>query len=130
VIKNSDESKWARKMAKQNLGAMSVDALLKLRDEVGDILGQKADELKSQLSRLGGDTAKNDRRGQRAGTLKGRKVAVKYRHPKTGETWSGRGAQTGWLTREIKAGAKRDDFLVNKSARKATKKATKKRRKK
>jgi DNA-binding protein H-NS len=114
-------------MAKQNLGAMSVDALLKLRDEVDDVLSQKADDLKSQLSRLGGDTVG----GRKATTtLKGRKVAVKYRHPKTGETWSGRGAQTGWLTREIKAGAKRDDFLVNKSARKATKKAGKKRRKK
>jgi hypothetical protein len=123
-----------QKMAWQNLGAMSVDALLKLRDEVGGVLSQKADELKSQLSRLGGDTAKNGRRGQRTGTLKGRKVAVKYRHPKTGETWSGRGALAGWLTREIKAGAKRDDFLVDKSmaksARKAAKKVRRKRRKK
>ncbi len=117
-------------MTKQNLASMSVDSLLKLRDDVADVLSRKADELKSQLSRLGGDTAKNGRSGQRAGTLKGRKAAVKYRHPKTGETWSGRGAQAGWLTREIKASAKRDDFLVDKSARKATKKAGKKRRKK
>jgi H-NS histone family len=118
------------KMAKQNLASMSVDSLLKLRDDVAGVLSRKADELKGQLSRLGGNTVKNGRRGQRTGTLKGRKVAVKYRHPKTGETWSGRGAQAGWLTREIKAGAKRDDFLVGKSARKASKKVGKKRRKK
>ena len=114
-------------MAKQNLASMSVDSLLKLRDDVGAVLSRKADELKGQLSRLGGD---NVQRGRKASTLKGRKAAVKYRHPKTGETWSGRGAQAGWLTREIKAGAKRDSFLVDKAARKAAKKVRRKRRKK
>jgi hypothetical protein len=118
------------KMAKQNLASMSVDSLLKLRDDVADALSRKGDELKGQLSRLGDDTVRNGRRGRKASTLKGRKAAVKYRHPKTGETWSGRGAQAGWLTREIKAGAKRDDFLVDKSARKAAKKIRRKRRKK
>jgi DNA-binding protein H-NS len=116
------------KMAKQNLASMSVDSLLKLRDDIGDVLNRKADELKVQLSRLDGDS--NVRRSRKSSTLKGRKAAIKYRHPKTGETWSGRGAQAGWLTREIKAGAKRDDFLVDKSARRASKKAGRKRRKK
>ena len=116
-------------MAKQGLTAMSLDALLKLRDDIENVLNRKADELKSQLSRLAGDTVGNVRRGRKA-SLRGRKVPVKYRHPKTGETWSGRGAQAGWLTREIKAGAKRDDFLVNKSARKAATKVRRKRRKK
>jgi DNA-binding protein H-NS len=115
------------KMAKQNLASMSIGSLLKLRDDVADVLSRKADELKGQLSRLGGD---NVGRGRKSSTLKGRKAAIKYRHPKTGETWSGRGAQAGWLTREIKAGAKRDDFLVDKSARKAAKKVRRKRRKK
>ena len=113
-------------MAKQGLTAMSLDTLLKLRDDIQNVLNQKADELKSQLSRLGGATVG---RGRKA-SLRGRKVPVKYRHPKTGETWSGRGAQAGWLTREIKAGAKRDDFLVDKSARKAATKVRRKRRKK
>jgi hypothetical protein len=117
-------------MAKQTLASMSIDSLLKLRDDVADVLSRKADELKGQLSRLGGDIVRNVRRSRKASTLKGRKVAVKYRHPKTGETWSGRGAQAGWLTREIKAGAKRDNFLVDKSARKAAKKVGRKRRKK
>jgi hypothetical protein len=70
-------------MAKQNLAAMSVDALLKLRDDIGAVLGRKADQLKGQLSRLGGDTVGNGRRGRKASTLKGRKAAIKYRHPKT-----------------------------------------------
>src|SRR6202023_2909211 len=33
-------------MAKANLASMSVDALLKLRDTIGSVLGQRADELK------------------------------------------------------------------------------------
>ena len=55
---------------------------------------------------------------RKAGSVKGTKVAPKYRHPKTGETWSGRGGTAGWLAREIKAGKKREDFLIAKPGRK------------
>jgi hypothetical protein len=55
--------------------------------------------------------------------MKGRKVPVKYRD-KSGNTWTGRGAQPRWMTAAIKAGAKRDDFLVDRGA--ARKKARKK----
>jgi DNA-binding protein H-NS len=107
-------------MAKENFAAMSVDALLKLRDDVTDVLSRKADELKSQLSRLGGNTVGNGRSGRKASTLKGRKAPIKYRD-KAGNHWSGRGAQPRWMTAAIKAGAKRDDFLIDKSAKKAAK---------
>jgi hypothetical protein len=40
-------------MPKPNLSAMSVDALLKLRDDINKILDRKANELRSQLSMLG-----------------------------------------------------------------------------
>ncbi len=53
--------------------------------------------------------------------------AIKYRD-KSGNAWAGRGAQPRWLTAAIKAGAKRDDFLVEKSAGKRAKKVRKKRR--
>ena len=49
---------WKRKMnvmAKQNLASMSVGALLKLRDDIGAVLSQKANQLQGQLARLGGD---------------------------------------------------------------------------
>jgi DNA-binding protein H-NS len=59
--------------------------------------------------------------------MRGRKVAIKYRD-KSGNTWAGRGVQPRWLTAAIKAGAKRDDFLVDKSAGKAAQKVRKKRR--
>ena len=42
-------------MAKPNLADMTVDALLKLRDDVGAALSRRAKELESQLSRLGGE---------------------------------------------------------------------------
>jgi hypothetical protein len=111
-----------------NLGSLSVEALLKLRDDVGRVLSQRAGQLKDQLSRLGEEVGEG-RRG-RAGGLKGRKVAAKYRD-KEGHTWAGRGAQPVWLREKLKAGAKLEDFAVQKAAasRKASPKRYKKRRK-
>jgi DNA-binding protein H-NS len=75
-------------MPKPNLSSVSIDGLLKLRDEVEKALSRKANELRDQLSRLGGAPAL---RGS-GSTLRGRKVAVKYRD-RSGNTWAGRGAQ-------------------------------------
>src|SRR5688572_11556226 len=41
--------------------------------------------------------AKRSKKGQ---------VAVKYRDPKSGETWSGRGRMASWLAEKVKAGDK------------------------
>jgi DNA-binding protein H-NS len=46
-----------------------------------------------------------------------RKVAPKYRNPKTGETWSGRGRPARWLVAAEKEGRKRNEFLVKKESR-------------
>jgi DNA-binding protein H-NS len=89
-------------MPKPNLSAMSVDALLKLRDDINKMLNRKANELRSQLSMLGHG---------RSGSLKGRKVPPKYRSP-SGETWAGRGARPKWLAAALKRGKKADDFLI------------------
>jgi len=94
-----------------NLSSMSVDALLKLRDDIGAVLSQKADELKGQLSRLAG----GDGGARKGRATKGRKVAAKYQDSE-GNTWAGRGAQPRWLTAAIKSGKKREDFLIDKSA--------------
>jgi DNA-binding protein H-NS len=98
---------------------MSVEALLKLRDDIGRVLSDKADELKGQLARLadwgsGGGRRGATRRGRRS--TKGRKVAPKYRGP-SGETWAGRGARPRWMQEAIKGGAKPDDFLIAKPGR-------------
>jgi DNA-binding protein H-NS len=112
-----------------SLASMSVEALLKLRDEVGKVLSQKAAQLEEQLSMLGGEVG-TARRGRRS-AMKGRKVAVKYRD-KEGNTWAGRGAQPVWLREKLKAGAKLEDFAVQRAAasRKASPRKTKKRRRK
>ena len=101
----------------KSLTSLSIDALLKLRDEVADTLSRRAGEMKEQLLRLGSATrgrAGAGRRG-RGGPLKGRKVAPKYRGP-GGETWAGRGARPRWLVEALKGGKKLDDFLIAKSA--------------
>ena len=94
-------------MPKPNLSAMSVDALLKLRDDINKVLSRKANELRSQLSRLGVASV----RRKQASPLKGSKVPPKYRSP-SGETWAGRGARPRWLVEAMKKGKKADDFLI------------------
>jgi DNA-binding protein H-NS len=94
---------------------MSIDALVKLREDINQILDRKANELRSQLSILDGGATQ-----QRKGSLKGKKVPPKYRSP-SGETWAGRGVRPRWLVAALKRGKKLDDFLIDKSARKRTK---------
>ena len=48
----------------------------------------------------------------RKSAAKGTKVAAKYRHPETGQTWSGRGILPKWMTEEIAKGRKREDFAI------------------
>jgi DNA-binding protein H-NS len=120
---------WEIEMARTSLGSMSVEALLKLRDDIGKVLSQKAVQLEEQLSKLGGEVG-GGRRG-RGSAMKGRKVPIKYRD-KEGNTWAGRGAQPVWLREKLKAGAKLEDFAVQKTAasRKASPRKAKKRRRK
>jgi DNA-binding protein H-NS len=115
-------------MVRTNLASMSIDALLKLRDDIGKTLSGKAAQLRDQLSRLG-DEADFKRRSRRS-SLRGRKAAIKYRD-KSGNTWAGRGARPVWLREKLKAGAKLKDFAVQKimASRKASPRKSKKRRK-
>jgi len=109
------------------LASMSVDALLRLRDEIGAVLSRKANDLKNELARIGGPSmpTSGPRKGRRLG-----KVAPKYRGP-NGDTWAGRGAQPLWLTAELKKGKRREDFLIDKQAKRSSpKKGSRKRRKK
>src|SRR3979411_997116 len=113
------------------LASMSVEALLQLRDEIGSVLSRKTDQLKTPPPALGGGgwTAKKAVGRPRGSTMKGRKVAPKYRNPKNrSETWAGRGAMPRWMAAEIKKGKKREDFAIGKSAAKAKKAPVKKTR--
>ena len=101
------------------LASMSVDALLKMRDEIGDILSRKTDELKRQLSALTGigearKTRGPGRRGRKRKSLKGRKVAPQFRSKKDPrQTWSGRGATPRWMKAEMKGTKlKKESFRI------------------
>jgi DNA-binding protein H-NS len=112
----------------KKLSLLSVEALFKLRDDVAAALAGKAEALKKELASLGSDYAEVGRiavYGRKKSSLKGRKAPIKYRD-KAGNTWAGRGAQPLWMTTAIRSGAKRDDFLVDKAARKLAKKKTRK----
>jgi len=112
-------------MAKVNLSGMTVEALMDLRNRVGETLHKRRAELQHQLERIalvGG--ARVVRGGGSA--LKGRKVPPKYRG-RSGETWAGRGSRPRWLVAAIKGGKKLDDFLIDKLARKGRRKRRSKR---
>lgn len=95
-------------MPSVNLKSLSVPQLLAMRSDIDVMLQSRRSELQAQLAEIGGSTGGSGR----VSRIKGLKVAAKYRHPKTGETWSGRGGVAGWLAAELKAGKKREDFLI------------------
>ena len=90
-----------------NLKSMSVAQLLQMRRDIDAALQSRRGELEQMLGEIGGKPSKG-----RGSKLTGKKVAAKYRHPKTGEEWSGRGGLVKWLAAEIKAGKKKDSFLI------------------
>jgi DNA-binding protein H-NS len=112
-------------VAKINLSAMDVHALIDLRKQVEDTLVSQRSTLERQLAALGGSVASfggKVARGGRGSALKGKKVAPKYRGP-DGETWAGRGATPRWLKAMTKGtGKKIEDFLIEKTSVKGKKK--------
>ncbi len=59
-----------------------------------------------------GITASDLGSGGRGSRSRGMTVAAKYRHPRTGETWTGRGKMPKWLQAEVNAGKRKEDFLI------------------
>ncbi len=80
--------------------------LNELRDAVGATV--KAGKASARVSKGKGA------RGRKGADhpLTGRKVAAKYKHPKTGQTWSGRGSTPVWIREAESAGTKRESFLI------------------
>jgi DNA-binding protein H-NS len=93
------------------LKSMSIEKLTKLKSDVEATLAQKVSEarraLEQELSKLGGYTSVKKARGGTRGP-----VAPKYRHPDTGETWSGRGLKPRWLTSAMKSGKSLEAFAI------------------
>jgi DNA-binding protein H-NS len=108
-------------VAKPNLSGMDFESLVKLRQQVEERLHDHRATIEKQLEALGSSIASVGRskvaRGGRGSTLKGTKVAPKYRSP-DGETWAGRGATPRWLKAAIKEGKKLESFLIDKTGAK------------
>jgi DNA-binding protein H-NS len=96
-----------------NISSLDIEALLILREQVNAKLREHHQSLNKQISRLSLDDA--PRGGKRHGSsLKGRKVAAKYRSKKDPRlTWAGRGGTPLWMREEMKARKLRKEaFLI------------------
>jgi DNA-binding protein H-NS len=99
------------------LKTMSIDKLVKLKDQIEAALASKVAEqrraLESELSKLGRfSSAPGRAKGFGRGGSRGA-VAPKYRNPENlDETWAGRGLKPRWLTAAIKEGKKLEDFSI------------------
>jgi DNA-binding protein H-NS len=102
-------------MPKLNLNAMDIDALLALRHQVDARLVEERKKLEQRFAQLeNGDGGSKARMDRRRTSLKGRKIAPKYRSRKDRTlTWAGRGATPRWMREEMKAGKlKKEAFLI------------------
>jgi DNA-binding protein H-NS len=103
-------------MPKLNLKSMDIEALLALRHDVDTRLLEERKKLEKRFARLadGHDGAGDERTRRRTKSLKGRKIAPKYRSRKDRTlTWAGRGATPRWMREEMKAGKlKKEAFLI------------------
>jgi len=67
-------------------------------------------EIKAKMAEYGITLA--DLGGGAKGAKSRKAVAAKYRHPATGDAWSGRGRVPKWLVAELAKGRKREEFLL------------------
>lgn len=108
------------------LATLSVDQLLALQVRLTELVAQRTQEQIAAVfnefaSRAGlrGGRAANPAaatgRGRKSGrkSLKGSKVAAKYRDPANADnTWTGRGVPPRWMQAYLDAGHQRDEYLI------------------
>lgn len=115
--------KWGFNV-KFDLQKLSYRELLDLSSNITNAIAIKKQEEKSHIKKQvqelieGAGFDVNDIVGGGAGglngkSLKGRKVAPKFRNPKNpDETWTGRGRQPKWLVAELARGRSLNSFLI------------------
>jgi DNA-binding protein H-NS len=99
------------------LTRMTVDSLIAVRDQADRLIRTRAASerkaLEKQLSRLTGYVDGKVQRKRKRSSLKGRKVAAKYRNPANrSETWAGRGVRPRWLQAALKDGRSIEEFAI------------------
>jgi DNA-binding protein H-NS len=98
-----------------NLSTSELDELIKVatgrkNEELANAKASFLDEVKARAATLGMSIA--DLVGLGGGQKAAGPTGVKYRNPKTGETWSGRGRPARWITELEAKGQKRGKFAV------------------
>jgi DNA-binding protein H-NS len=98
-----------------NLSTSELDELIKVatgrkNEELANAKASFLDEVKARAATLGMSIA--DLVGLGGGQKAAGPTGVKYRNPKTGETWSGRGRPARWITELEAKGQKREKFAV------------------
>ena len=98
-----------------NLSTPELDELIKVatgrkNEELANAKASFLDEVKARAATLGMSIA--DLVGLGGGQKAAGPTGVKYRNPKTGETWSGRGRPARWITELEAKGQKREKFAV------------------
>ena len=104
-------------MLRSKLERMGVDDLWGLRLEVSQVLGEKLEEkrklVEERIEQLGQkfpELVRKDRRPYPP-------VLPKFRNPdEPSETWAGRGKRPRWLTKQLRAGRRLDDFKIHRQA--------------
>ena len=105
-------------------------AVKRRRKEVAGVIAEirrRMADYDITVEELGKSSRRRAAKGKKTGSTRGRpggkksgapkrrakrSVPAKYRDPKTGAKWSGRGLAPRWLAEKEKAGAKREEFLI------------------
>ena len=105
------------KVVREWFSAMEFEAQRDMLDSLSNVHAKvrqvKINSLQRQLAELqngssnGPVASKVAKRGSKKGSVK-----VKYRDPKSGDTWSGRGRMARWLSEKVNAGEKADKYLA------------------
>lgn len=111
-------------MNRHSLKSLSVDELWSLHELVVSLLARKISSeqagLEQKLRELGEKTPDRIKKVSHA-RRPYPQVFPKYRNPvRPSETWAGRGKQPRWVTAELTAGKKLDDFRIQPASSAAT----------
>src|SRR5919198_2223238 len=106
---------------KFDLGAMSVDDMWRLHEEIGQVLSARLTsemrELEKRLAQLLRENGPRSVSTEPTAVPRERRryprVYPKYRNPsEPSETWSGRGKQPRWLAAALKTGRRIEEFMI------------------
>jgi DNA-binding protein H-NS len=121
----SDHSKQIAAMSTLQELLAQKEALLRQQEEIARSIAefqaaQRAsviNEIKTLMAQHGltvADLTTTSKRGSSSASAEKEpsKVAIKYRDPDTGSTWTGRGLKPRWLVAALENGRSLEDFLV------------------